>query len=143
MRDCLGFCMFFGVFESMQRFGKRWTSKHWNYPITDAKIRPDRTRSLAIADGVVVILSGAVGGACYQTVTYPLLKLQSEAERLHLRYPKPPFELGLALIKRRGLFHYYRGVQSQLIRAMPPSAIGLFVYEISSEWIAKFDQFTG
>jgi hypothetical protein len=93
---------------------------------------------LAVADGVVIIMSGAVGGACFQTIAYPLTKLQMESRKISV--PNSRYRNGLRLLKKNGLFHYFKGVHTQLLRAAPPSAIGLFVYELSSEWIAKLDK---
>jgi hypothetical protein len=133
--------MFFGVFETLQRFGKQWTSRYWNYPFVTSQSRPNRPRSLAMADGLVVILAGATGGCAFQSISYPLMKLRLETKHIqNNQLEKSRYRIGFSLLQKRGLFHYYRGISSQLIRAMPPSAIGLFVYEMSSEWVAKMDQ---
>ena len=130
VRDSIGFGVFFGVFETMQSFGKTLTSS--------THFIPNRPKELALADGCVVIFSGALAGASFQLISYPLETLKKKARELRKIHPEKSIsEVNRIVIKHIGVRGLFKGAFSQLIRVMPPSAMGLFVYEISKDWLGK------
>jgi hypothetical protein len=138
LRDSIGFGVFFGIFETMQYFGKTYTSKVWKFESNSPHDHPNRPKELALADGCVVIFSGALAGASFQLISYPLETLKTKSRKLRKIFPEKSIpQVNRMVIKQVGIAGLFKGVSSQLIRVMPPSALGLFVYEISKEWIAK------
>ncbi|KAI8896705.1 mitochondrial carrier domain-containing protein [Globomyces pollinis-pini] len=132
VRDSIGFGLFFGVFNTLSVSGKAMTSRLWA-----RKHGQHRTRSLAAADGVVVIGSGALAGVAYQSIVYPLENLKTQVRQVQHTSNKShsKFQIARTLIYKNGFKSIFQGITPQLLRAMPPSAMGLFVYEMASEWI--------
>jgi hypothetical protein len=139
-RDTLGFSMFFGVFEGLQRTGRKFTNKIWGYKHEPelSILKSDRPLSLKVTNGFVVIMSGAFAGAAFQSMVYPLDVMQRQvmvvqhSNKLYLG-----INTAIKMLKSNGVRFYYRGMGAKLIMAMPPSALGLFVYELSSDWIQQ------
>lgn len=133
--------MFFGVFEGLQRTGRKFTNKIWGYKYEPelSILKSDRPLSLKITNAFVVITSGAIAGAAFQSVVYPLDTMQRQ--NMFLQHDSNKRSSGLSwalkMLKNNGVGFYYRGMGAKLVMAMPPSALGLFVYEISSDWIQQ------
>jgi hypothetical protein len=138
-RDFLGFGMFFGTFQSFTYFGKSCTRNLFGYNSHTHSAKCNRPLRLKFADGFVVIGSGALAGASFQLIVYPLNRLNKQVEivKHDSRKKLLKFQVAIKLLKGRGLCAFYNGISSHLIRTMPPSAIGLFVYEITSDWIER------
>ncbi|KAJ3259588.1 hypothetical protein HK103_002142 [Boothiomyces macroporosus] len=135
IRDTAGFSMFFGVFESLSYYGKIFNSKLWKF---DRNSHNSRPTTLACADGLIVIGSGAFAGAAYQSVVYPLDKLKKEVQNVKkLTNQTSNLRIASSIVQHNGVGSFFRGIAPQLVRVMPPSALGLFVYELTSEWIQK------
>ncbi|KAH9247076.1 hypothetical protein BASA83_007997 [Batrachochytrium salamandrivorans] len=49
------------------------------------------------------------------------------------KQPVLTFRVAWNLIRQNGGSHYFRGIKPQLLRAMPPSAAALFVYQLTEE----------
>jgi hypothetical protein len=90
-----------------------------------------------------VVFSGGLAGVAYRTITYPLDRIR---ERVLIKQQESlpakmagNFEVGANLVIKEGLKPFYAGIGSQLLRTFGPSALALFAYEISSEWIRSWE----
>jgi hypothetical protein len=96
--------------------------------------------SFTIANAAAVITSGAIAGMAYQLVTYPLDRVKPfllhefrERGEGHLwRRVNGRLRGTRRVLKKHGVSSFFRGIRGQLIRTMPPSALGLLVYELAS-----------
>ena len=130
IRDTIGYALFFGVFESMQIIGNsnRPRRKH-PYPIDSQTLE-------SLRSGVIVVLSGGLAGAAYQTVAYPLNRFRI-LTGMNCQQNRSKSQIPQLLMKGFKSGELFSGISSQILRAVPPSALGLLIYEISKDWVAK------
>jgi hypothetical protein len=119
----MGFAMFFGVFEGVKHYSKLGISL-----LFSSNAKREHSLSFGIANAGAVIVAGGTAGLAYQSTTYPLDRCRRLKRRLEGRVRQP-----WSHTKRMRLVSAaYRGMGPQLVRVMPPAAIGLLVFEIAS-----------
>jgi len=117
LKDGVGFAVFFGAFEHTKE--RAPVSAHWASPY---------------ARGVDTLVAGACAGIAFQTLTYPLdvlrpllfpvCKVPTHASPTGCWAARIP-----GLLTTHGLAYVYSGMSAQLAKAVPVSAVALFVYE--------------
>ncbi|KAJ3301260.1 hypothetical protein HDV03_001081 [Kappamyces sp. JEL0829] len=147
-RDCVGFSLFFGTFENLSQLGNRAVARLFDVPRhslqreTRFEHLAERPRPVAIAQGLVTVFSGGMAGAAYQSFVYPLDQLHLSVKLAKSTHPPshPNTRLDWAVdhVSRNGFRSLYNGMSTALLKAVPASAIGLFVYELSSDYIAQW-----
>ncbi|KAJ3415413.1 hypothetical protein HDV05_005007 [Chytridiales sp. JEL 0842] len=184
-KDTVGFSLFFGVFESLRKSGKRAAS-HLHSSLFVAPRTPTATPppqeeeeeheeqqkrrkhplSLTLLNVAAVIAAGSLAGISYQTVIYPIDRLPLLLAEEHERHVKEktqallkggklecveshyahfwerrkvPWGVVWRVWRERGLVGgFYKGIAAQWVRAAPPSAVGLLIFEIANSQL--FDE---
>ncbi|KAJ3086446.1 hypothetical protein HDU96_004915 [Phlyctochytrium bullatum] len=149
-KDALGFSLFFGLFETTRRVGKRFVldlhernawPRRFTYPDDPTRSRP--TLSLTLGNVAAVVTAGSLAGMSYQLVAYPIDRLPQAIESAgageaptslpqQLLY-KPDWRATWSLLRTQGVAPLYRGIGAQLVRVAPPSAAGLLIFEIANQ----------
>jgi hypothetical protein len=112
VRDSLAFSLFFGVFESSQHIGKR---------INDQFVESHSTKMTVEIS--VLVASGAMGGACFQMINYPVKRLQDVVKDANIRE-------FVTVWKQKGSRYFYKGIRVQMFRVVPVSALALCMYKL-------------
>jgi hypothetical protein len=112
VRDSLGFSMFFGLFESLQYIGKRFNDKF---------VESQKTKMTVEIS--VLVASGAMGGACFQMINYPVTRLQNLVK-------DPTIREFVTIWKQKGYSYFYKGIGGQMFRVVPVSALALCMYKL-------------
>ncbi|KAI8811789.1 mitochondrial carrier domain-containing protein [Cladochytrium replicatum] len=142
VKESIGFSLFFGVYENVRR-GLRGAVDTWMATtIPDSNIAAPSKPGLTPAtdangwlrglpkgfwNGCATVVAGCAGGAGYNLVTYPLTQMASVTASDH-----PGAGEIIGIVRKYGVRPFYTGVGAQLVRAAPPSAIALLVYEIAT-----------
>ncbi|KAJ1567087.1 hypothetical protein HK405_007225, partial [Cladochytrium tenue] len=147
-----GFALFFGLFETTRKFGKRavWKAYEWYHgdngppPLTTID-GGKRRRPLAVSVGQVsaVVLAGASAGAGYQLVAYPLDRLPHMVpEAFGSTRGRVDWRAAWRAVVAApgGLRSLYAGIGAQLVRVAPPSAIGLLIFEVANSQLWDEDE---
>jgi hypothetical protein len=146
LRDCVGFSLFFGVFENTNYFGKKALAMYFKAPFYQRESRAEhfkhlkeRPASLAFAQGLSTVVSGGMAGMAYQSFVYPLDTFHFQVKQLQKHYTQTnQFILAYRNLKKESIRSLFQGMGSTLLKAVPASAIGLFAYEVTSDYIAHF-----
>ncbi|KAJ3220151.1 hypothetical protein HDU67_005475 [Dinochytrium kinnereticum] len=160
-KDSMGFSLFFGLFETTRRMGKRfvadlhetnnWPKRH-HYPTngiqptdSDPKSRP--SLSITLGSVTAVVGAGSLAGMGYQLVAYPFDRVHQVMTELSptgfvtpppssssssAEPSKPDWRAVWNVVRTRGVAPFYRGIGAQLVRVAPPSAVGLLIFEIAN-----------
>lgn len=145
LRDALCYSLFFGTFENLCNLAGSFYVQKERYTANNELIL-GRTTSRAgriiarIAEMFVPTLTaGASAGIVYNLAHWPFQtyrKVVKETVRIHdchAMETKITLAELYATIRKRGIRPFYDGIRPQLIRVVTPSAIGLFVYRITTE----------
>ncbi|KAJ3081955.1 hypothetical protein HDU99_004092 [Rhizoclosmatium hyalinum] len=137
-RDSIGFALFFGLFENGRDFGKAAVQRiqdelyanNVDYHVNANPILKGVT--ITGPQALAVVGAGGLAGMGFQAVSYPIERVN--AERLgregHVK------ESWVHTFNRMGGFRQvYKGIGGQLVRVVPASAVGLFVFEIVNEYL--------
>lgn len=124
IKDSIGFSMFFGVFESMRHLGRKLAT-HLQKEYGD-----ERSIVYTISNTATLLTAGALAGLSFQLTSYPIEQLRS----IHSQKSTQPLNLVSIrnILKSAGCKRMFHGIHGQLLRTMPPSAVGLFIYEVAS-----------
>jgi hypothetical protein len=115
-------------YKPFKTLGIKYYSKLCISHLFSSNVKRDHSISFGVANAAAVIVSGGMAGLAYQSTTYPLDRGRRLAKRLADRKRQT-----WTFDKRRSFVRaVYRGMGPQLVRVMPPAAIGLLVFEIAS-----------
>ena len=138
LKDSVGFALFFGTFESSSHLGKLMIRRIWgesasSHFFNNNKGSTARPRELAVASALVTISSGALAGAMITSFSYPMDRLKYETKKFENN-----MKSAVAHVHQNGGMGFlYRGISNVLLKSVPASSLGLFVYEVTSDWIVS------
>ena len=130
MRDIAGFALFFGVYENLQSIGRNHLS---------ADRHDIGSFGKALVTGGTLLMSGAAAGSAYQLVAFPLNQLKGVFSSVQKDSCRNLSKLEVAKIIRATtpISAIFSGISTQIRISVPPSALGLLIYELSKDWIMK------
>uniref|UniRef100_A0A6P4FNB9 Mitochondrial ornithine transporter 1 n=2 Tax=Drosophila rhopaloa TaxID=1041015 RepID=A0A6P4FNB9_DRORH len=109
IREMPGYFFFFGSYEGTRELLRREDQ-------TKDEIGPVRT-----------MISGAIGGVCLWTSTFPADVIKSRIQVKNLN--ESMFAVGADIVRREGVLALYRGLLPSVLRTIPATATLFVVYE--------------
>ena len=136
MRDIAGFALFFGVYENIQSIGRNHLSADRHDISPDP---PFVSFGKSIVTGGTLLVSGAAAGSAYQLVAFPLNQLKGVFNSVQKDSGRNLSKLEVAKMIRATIpiSAIFSGISTQILIAVPPSALGLLIYELFKDWIMK------
>ncbi|TPX30746.1 hypothetical protein SmJEL517_g05762 [Synchytrium microbalum] len=120
IRDASSFALFFGVFETFKDIGKQYVKE-------SASVYGISEQHVGWLNGACVVSAGALGGIFHQMVVFPLERWKSLVQD----DTSSRWSTWIHVARKQRVGGLWKGVGPQLLRATPPSALALFVYELA------------
>ncbi|KAK6464761.1 mitochondrial carrier domain-containing protein [Scheffersomyces coipomensis] len=109
----------------------------WSYEL--ARDFANNYQGIPFVEGIC----GLVAGATSKGVTFPLDTLRKRTQMYTVMYGSKPVsavKLFVSILRNEGLYGLYKGFGISLLKTAPTSAVTLFMYEYSLNYITSFNK---